>query len=50
MRKVISQTKKQPANYLVTDFIYGYSNNAGVNISNIDVLLMSMQRYFIAQR
>ena len=42
----MSQIKKQPASYLVADFIYGYSNNyAGVNISNIDVLLMSMQRY-----
>ncbi|MCK5726150.1 MAG: hypothetical protein KAH22_04905 [Thiotrichaceae bacterium] len=46
MRKVMTQIKKQAPAYLVADFIYGYSNHyAGVNISNVDVLLMSMQRY-----
>ncbi len=45
-RKVMSQLKKQAPDYLVADFIYGYSNNyAGVNISNLDVMLMAMQRY-----
>ncbi len=45
-RKVMSQMKKEAPDYLVADFIYGYSNNyAGVNISNLDVMLMAMQRY-----
>ncbi|HEY9150499.1 MAG TPA: hypothetical protein VIQ75_06780, partial [Gammaproteobacteria bacterium] len=30
----------------VAEFFYGYGNNyAGVNISNLDVLLYSLQRY-----
>lgn len=45
-RKVMARIKKQPADYVVADFHYGYSNNyAGVNISNLDVMLMAMQRY-----
>ncbi|HHL19209.1 MAG TPA: hypothetical protein ENJ33_05695 [Thiothrix sp.] len=45
-RKAMAQIKKQPPDYLVADFHYGYSNNyAGVNISNLDVMLMAMQRY-----
>ena len=45
-RKAISKIKKQPPDFLVAEFRYGYSNNyAGVNISNLDVMLMSMQRY-----
>jgi hypothetical protein len=45
-RKVMARIKKQPADYLVADFHYGYSNNyAGVNISNLDVMSMAMQRY-----
>ena len=45
-RKVMSALKKESPAYLVADFIYGYSNNyAGVNISNLDVMLMAMQRY-----
>ncbi len=46
IRKVMSDIKKESPDYLVADFIYGYSNNyAGVNISNLDVMLMAMQRY-----
>lgn len=45
-RKTMSQIKKQPADVLVGEFFYGYSNNyAGVNISNLDVLLYSLQKY-----
>lgn len=45
-RKVMSKIKKCPPDYLIADFRYGYSNNyAGVNISNLDVMLMAMQRY-----
>ena len=45
-RKAMSTIKKYPPDYLIADFRYGYSNNyAGVNISNLDVMLMAMQRY-----
>ena len=45
-RKTMSQLKKQPPDYLVAEFFYGYSNNyAGINISNLDVLLYSLQKY-----
>lgn len=45
-RKAISLLKKQSVDYVVAQFFYGYSNNyAGVNISNLDVLFMSLQRY-----
>lgn len=46
MRKAISHVKKQAPEFLVAEFIYGYGNNyAGVNISNMDVLLYTLQRY-----
>ena len=46
MRKAISHAKKEPPDYLVAEFIYGYGNNyAGVNISNMDVLLYTLERY-----
>jgi len=46
MRKAISQAKKQPPDFIVAEFFYGYGNNyAGVNISNLDVLLYTLQRY-----
>ena len=45
MRKAISALKKQP-DYIVAEFEYGYGNNyAGVNISNLDVMLYSLQKY-----
>lgn len=45
-RKAMNQLKKQPPDYLVAEFFYGYSNNyAGVNISNLDVMLYSLQKY-----
>jgi len=46
VRKAISALKKQPPDWVVADFSYGYANNyAGVNVSNLDVLLASLRRY-----
>ncbi len=46
MRKAIAALKQQPPDYIVAEFFYGYGNNyAGVNISNLDVLLYSLQKY-----
>ena len=46
MRKAIAALKKQQPDYIVAEFFYGYGNNyAGVNISNLDVLLYSLQKY-----
>lgn len=46
MRKAIGEVKKRPPDYIVAEFFYGYGNNyAGVNISNLDVLLYSLQKY-----
>ncbi len=46
MRKAINALKKQQPDYVVAEFFYGYGNNyAGVNISNLDVFLYSLQRY-----
>lgn len=46
MRKAISELKGTRPDFIVAEFIYGYSNNyAGVNISNLDVLLFSLQKY-----
>lgn len=45
-RKTMNQLKRQPPDYLVCEFFYGYSNNyAGINISNLDVMLYSLQKY-----
>lgn len=46
MRKAINELKKRQPDYVVAEFFYGYGNNyAGVNISNLDVFLYSLQRY-----
>ena len=46
MRKAIAALKKKSPKYVVAEFFYGYGNNyAGVNISNLDVLLYSLQKY-----
>ena len=46
IRKTIARLKKQQPDFIVAEFSYGYSNNyAGVNISNLDVLLASLRRY-----
>ena len=46
MRKAIGQLKTNKPDFVVAEFFYGYGNNyAGVNISNLDVFLHSMQKY-----
>ena len=46
MRKLISKIKKVQPDYIAAEFFYGYGNNyAGINISNLDVMLYSLQRY-----
>ena len=46
MRKALAALKNQPVDFIVAEFYYGYgSNYAGVNISNLDVMLYSLQKY-----
>ena len=46
MRKAISALKNDTPDYVVAEFFYGYGNNyAGVNVSNLDVFLYSLQKY-----
>ena len=46
MRKAISALKKKQPDVVVAEFFYGYGNNyAGVNVSNLDVFLHSLQKY-----
>lgn len=46
MRKAISQLRKQTPDVIVAEFFYGYGNNyAGINISNVDVFLLSLRKY-----
>ena len=46
MRKLIAKVKKSPPDFIAVEFFYGYGNNyAGINISNVDVLLYTLQRY-----
>ena len=46
IRKTINKLKKDQPDFVVAEFFYGYSNNyAGVNISNLDVLLVSLRKY-----
>jgi hypothetical protein len=46
IRKAIAELKKRAPDFVVAEFFYGYGNNyAGVNISNLDVLLSSLQKY-----
>ena len=46
MRKSISALKKNPPDAVVAEFFYGFGNNyAGVNVSNLDVFLHSLQKY-----
>jgi hypothetical protein len=38
--------QKQPPDFFVGEFIYGWGNNyAGANVSNLDVTLRSLQRF-----
>lgn len=46
MRKLISAIKNDQPDYIAAEFFYGYGNNyAGINLSNLDVMLYSLQRY-----
>ena len=46
MRKALQLLKQQQPDFVVADFLYGYGNNyAGVNVSNLDVFLHSLQKY-----
>ncbi len=46
MRKAISALRSDKPDIVVGEFIYGYGNNyAGVNVSNLDVFLYSLQKY-----
>lgn len=46
MRKLISKIKTTQPDFIAAEFFYGYGNNyAGVNLSNLDVMLYSLQRY-----
>lgn len=45
MRKVIKALKSAQPDFIVAEFFYGYGNNyAGVNLSNLDVMLYSLQK------
>ena len=45
-RKAINALKRQPPDWVVAQFFYGYGNNyAGVNVSNLDVFLHSRRKY-----
>lgn len=46
MRKLISKIKNTQPDFIAAEFFYGYGNNyAGINLSNLDVMLYSLQRY-----
>ncbi|MGD8999632.1 MAG: hypothetical protein PVF75_04385 [Granulosicoccaceae bacterium] len=45
-RKAMGELKKTTPDFVVADFLYGYGNNyAGINLSNLDVFLRSLQKY-----
>ena len=46
IRKVMAQLKKQQPDFVVAEFSYGSSSKyAGVNISNLDVLIASLRKF-----
>lgn len=46
MRKAISRLRTDKPDIVIGEFVYGYGNNyAGVNVSNLDVFLYSLQKY-----
>lgn len=50
-RKAVQALKRQTPDFVVAEFFYGFGNNyAGANLSNLDVLLASLQRYASAAR
>jgi hypothetical protein len=45
-RKAMQALKSRRPDFVVAEFFYGFGNNyAGANISNLDTLLASLQRY-----
>lgn len=45
-RNAIKAVKTYQPDFIVAEFFYGYGNNyAGVNVSNLDVLLSSLPKY-----
>ncbi len=45
-RNAIKAVKTHKPDFIVAEFFYGYGNNyAGVNVSNLDVLLSTLPRY-----
>jgi len=45
-RNAIKALKSHKPDFIVAEFFYGYGNNyAGVNVSNLDVLLSSLPKY-----
>lgn len=45
-RHAIKALKTHKPDFIVAEFFYGYGNNyAGVNVSNLDVLLSSLPKY-----
>ena len=50
LRKTINNLKLKP-DFIVAEFFYGYGNNyAGINLSNLDVMLHSLPKYSIDTR
>ena len=46
MRKAIKKAKRNPPDFVVAEFVYGWGNNyAGVNLSNLDVLLYALEKF-----
>jgi len=46
MRKAINNIKTTNFDYIVCEFAYGFGNDyAGVTVSNLDVMLYSLQKY-----
>lgn len=46
MRKAMNALKTTKPAYIVCEFYYGYGNNyAGINISNMDVMLHALRKY-----
>jgi len=45
-RKAMNALKTHKPDFIFAEFFYGYGNNyAGVNVSNLDVLLSSLPKY-----
>ena len=51
MRKAIGALRDTVPDFVVAEFMYGYGNNyAGVNVSNLDVFLYSLQMIVLVDR